>query len=197
MHNTTCFADCFPACTYTWTQSEEEIGSKTYGVLSLGTLQRHETGIYICIAKNPRSAVTANSQTVAVKIRYGPDSLTMSPSSISYTMIEGESMNNIICSATCYPEQCTFIWTKSGVETSISNTGVLSLGSLQRRDAGIYTCTVRNPGSNATASSQGIEVLVRYCNASANQQSLSQVGPIVGGVVPGILLVCLIGILVF
>ncbi|KAH3701055.1 hypothetical protein DPMN_076038 [Dreissena polymorpha] len=91
----------------------------------------------------------------------GPDSLTMSPSSISYTMIEGESMNNIICSATCYPEQCTFIWTKSGVETSISNTGVLSLGSLQRRDAGIYTCTVRNPGSNATASSQGIEVLVR------------------------------------
>ncbi|KAH3704967.1 hypothetical protein DPMN_080029 [Dreissena polymorpha] len=63
-----------------------------------------------------------------------------------------DRLNDITCSATCSP---------SG-GSAVSSGGVLSLGILERGEAGNYTCTASNPGSAATTSSQPIGILVRY-----------------------------------
>ncbi|KAH3704916.1 hypothetical protein DPMN_079977 [Dreissena polymorpha] len=90
----------------------------------------------------------------------GPELLTLSPSNISYTLDENQRLNDITCSATCSPVQCTYEWRKSE-GGAVSSSGVLSLGTLERGEAGTYTCTASNPGSAATTSSQQIAILVR------------------------------------
>ncbi|KAH3704966.1 hypothetical protein DPMN_080028 [Dreissena polymorpha] len=100
---------------------------------------------YICILYNHKD---------------GPESLTLSPSNISYTLNENQRLNDITCSATCSPVQCTYEWRKSG-GGAVSSSGVLSLGNLEKGEAGTYTCTASNSGSAATTSSQPIAILVR------------------------------------
>jgi hypothetical protein len=82
-------------------------------------------------------------------VSVGPDASTTSltPSTTSYTRNEESSLDTIRCSGDCYPT-CNYKWTKTGnIRFTPVNNGNLSLGSLQRDEAGTYTCTVSNPTS--------------------------------------------------
>ncbi|XP_060599472.1 hemicentin-1-like, partial [Ruditapes philippinarum] len=98
--------------------------------------------------------------------RDGPyqSSTKLSPSPQNYTKNEGQSLNDITCSANCYPD-CTYTWnkTRQGQTTTASSTSVLSVGELQREDAGLYTCIAQNPEkiSSPTTTIQTL-VNVRY-----------------------------------
>ncbi|XP_052254226.1 hemicentin-2-like isoform X1 [Dreissena polymorpha] len=161
LNDITCSATCSPVqCTYEWRESGRGAVSSS-GVLSLGNLERGEAGTYTCTASNPGSAATTSSQQIAILVRYGPEFVKLSPSNTSYTLDENQRLNDITCSATCSPVQCTYEWRKFG-GGAVSSSGVLSLGTLERGEAGNYTCTASNPGSAATASSQPFGISVRY-----------------------------------
>ncbi|XP_069114204.1 uncharacterized protein [Argopecten irradians] len=79
----------------------------------------------------------------------GPGSrLSLIPTDTSYTKFEGERLPNITCVADCTPG-CSFVWEKSGI--MITSRSVLSLETLDRSEAGQYTCIVSNIYGTGTA----------------------------------------------
>ncbi|XP_041361845.1 putative pregnancy-specific beta-1-glycoprotein 7 [Gigantopelta aegis] len=53
-----CSADCKPSCTYTWSYLDR--GIATGSRLHLTHITRQEAGYYKCMARNPRSGITAD-----------------------------------------------------------------------------------------------------------------------------------------
>ncbi|WAR05385.1 CEAM5-like protein [Mya arenaria] len=127
----TCTATCNPACSYSWSRSGDSVSSTA--TLFLGQIERRDTGSYICMAWNP--------------ISHGPNNVSLSPSTTTYSLREGEQLEVITCAATCNPA-CTYSWSRSG--DSVSSTATLFLGQIERREAGTYICTARNPESSVT-----------------------------------------------
>ncbi|XP_060606174.1 hemicentin-1-like [Ruditapes philippinarum] len=144
-----CSGNCYPACNYKWTKTgNNRFTPVNNGNLSLGSLQRDEAGTYTCTVINPTSK-REQTKTVSIYVIFGPDASTTSltPSTTSYTRNEESSLDTIRCSGDCYPT-CNYKWTKTGnIRFTPVNNGNLSLGSLQRDEAGTYTCTVSNPTS--------------------------------------------------
>ncbi|WAR06635.1 CUBN-like protein [Mya arenaria] len=136
----TCSATCNPACTYKWSRSGVAVSSTA--TLNLGQVVRGVAGSYICTARNPGSNITRNGKTVNVNVRYGPDNMSLSPSTTSYTVTEGDTIKAITCAATCNPA-CTYTWSRSG--STVNSTATLNLGQAVRGEAGSYVCTATNP----------------------------------------------------
>ncbi|KAH3825346.1 hypothetical protein DPMN_127221 [Dreissena polymorpha] len=85
----------------------------------------------------------------------------------SYTLNEGHTLHDITCSAICVPE-CTYSWKRS--YTVITNTNVLSVGSVKRGDTGIYECAARTPTSGQIVNSQSVEILIRCVEISSDKR---------------------------
>ncbi|XP_052805791.1 pregnancy-specific beta-1-glycoprotein 4-like isoform X2 [Mya arenaria] len=141
----TCAATCNPACSYSWSRSGDSVSSTA--TLFLGQIERRDTGSYICMAWNPISRVSKYGLAVNVHVIYGPNNVSLSPSTTTYSLREGEQLEVITCAATCNPA-CTYSWSRSG--DSVSSTATLFLGQIERREAGTYICTARNPESSVT-----------------------------------------------
>ncbi|XP_052805790.1 pregnancy-specific beta-1-glycoprotein 8-like isoform X1 [Mya arenaria] len=141
----TCTATCNPACSYSWSRSGDSVSSTA--TLFLGQIERRDTGSYICMAWNPISRVSKYGLAVNVHVIYGPNNVSLSPSTTTYSLREGEQLEVITCAATCNPA-CTYSWSRSG--DSVSSTATLFLGQIERREAGTYICTARNPESSVT-----------------------------------------------
>ncbi|WAR06474.1 HMCN2-like protein, partial [Mya arenaria] len=139
----TCSAKCYPACTYTWSRSGVTVSSTA--TLNLHQAERAEAGTYVCTARNPILSVSRN----------GPDNASLSPSTTSYAVTEGNNIGAITCSATCYPA-CTYTWSRSG--STVSSTATLNLGQADRGEAGSYVCTARNPGSNISRNGPTVNI---------------------------------------
>ncbi|XP_052804288.1 hemicentin-1-like isoform X2 [Mya arenaria] len=153
----TCSAKCYPACTYTWSRSGVTVSSTA--TLNLHQAERAEAGTYVCTARNPILSVSRSGPVVNVTVRYGPDNASLSPSTTSYAVTEGNNIGAITCSATCYPA-CTYTWSRSG--STVSSTATLNLGQADRGEAGSYVCTARNPGSNISRNGPTVNISVRY-----------------------------------
>ncbi|XP_021366345.1 hemicentin-2-like, partial [Mizuhopecten yessoensis] len=134
----TCSSDCYPVCTYRWTKNGQ---SHTTGSgLHLNNIQRGQTGEYRCTASNEYGSQTSSEVTVIVN--YGPDTVTLSPPDTTYTRTEGDTFQDITCTADCRPG-CTFVWTKPD-NTNFTASAVLSLEQLDRSEHGPYRCTAGN-----------------------------------------------------
>ncbi|KAH3828774.1 hypothetical protein DPMN_130757 [Dreissena polymorpha] len=158
MPDITCSATCyFKTCSFSWTKSGTEVSNS--GVLSLGSVHKNEAGYYMCTAMNQGSLVNVSSGIIVVEIVYGPDNITLSTVIKTYTLNEGQTLNDITCSAKCFPE-CTYSWKRGN--TVITNNYELSVGSVKKGDAGIYECAVRNPKTGHMLNSQTVELIVRY-----------------------------------
>ncbi|XP_052806625.1 basement membrane-specific heparan sulfate proteoglycan core protein-like [Mya arenaria] len=154
---TTCSASCFPQCAMTWMKTGKLFSSSTE--LNLGQVEREDAGVYVCIARNPSSNLSQASANITVAVRFGPDSITLSPSAISYSLMEGEPLQPVSCTASCFPP-CTFVWSQSGA--TVSSDERLDLGHMIRSEAGKYICTASNSATNVTLSGQEVELIVIY-----------------------------------
>ncbi|XP_052804612.1 hemicentin-2-like [Mya arenaria] len=153
----TCSATCNPPCAYTWSRSGSTVSYAA--TLDLGEVERMEAGSYVCMARNPGSNVSKSGQIVNVTVRYGPDSVSLSPSTANYTVTERDNLAAITCSTTCYPA-CTYTWSRS--EVNISSTAKLILSEIERSEAGSYICTARNPDSSVSKIGPVVSVYVTY-----------------------------------
>ncbi|WAR06638.1 HMCN2-like protein [Mya arenaria] len=157
----TCSAICYPACTYTWSRSGVTVSSTA--TLNLHQAVRGEAGSYVCQARNPLSGRSKNGPTLSITVRLvrhedGPGIVSLSPSTTSYTVTEGDTLTSITCYATCYPS-CSYTWSRSG--STVSSTATLNLGQAVRGEAGSYVCTARNTGSGVSNNGSEVSVTVR------------------------------------
>ncbi|XP_021363703.1 carcinoembryonic antigen-related cell adhesion molecule 5-like [Mizuhopecten yessoensis] len=147
----TCTADCRPGCTFVWTRPDNT-NFPASAVLSLGQLDRSERGTYRCTARNVvRELTTATS----VIILYGPSAVSLTPSTTSYTPIEGHTLPTVTCSSDCNPV-CTYSWTKDG--QSHTTRSDLQLTNIQRGQTGVYRCTASNTYGIQTSSDVSVSV---------------------------------------
>ncbi|XP_033758281.1 lachesin-like [Pecten maximus] len=86
-----------------------------------------------------------------------PSTVSLTPSTVTYTPTEGQTIPTITCSADCNPA-CTYSWTKEG--QSITTGSGLQLNNIQRGQGGVYRCTASNGhGSDVSVT---INVIVNY-----------------------------------
>ncbi|XP_060559252.1 hemicentin-1-like [Ruditapes philippinarum] len=160
LNDITCSGECFPRCNYKWTKSGQTVSNNS--LLSLATLSRTEADFYMCEVTNANKTVTKVTQKVEVRVNYGPDasSVILLPPTSRYILNEEDVINDISISGDCFPV-CLFNWTKAGSLTFAVDDATLSLGSLDRNEAGTYICTVSNPTNDQTQT-RNISVFVRY-----------------------------------
>ncbi|KAH3828775.1 hypothetical protein DPMN_130758 [Dreissena polymorpha] len=187
MSDIRCSATCYPSCTFIWRKSDILVNHNS--VLSLGSLLKGEDRRYACTASNPELNVPTESPIVVIEIRSGPESVSLSPTTLNYTLTEGQVIDNITCSARCSPDACSYTWSKSG--TAFVNSFVLSLGSFEIGEAGSYSCTAKNLGSGVTVSSH--IVLIEIKEPATRQQTAAIIGGTMGGCV---LIIIIVGFLV-
>ena len=86
----------------------------------------------------------------------GPDNMELQPSTTSYTLNIGESLDPVLCSATCVPT-CSFTWARD--TQTISNSGTLQLSIQNKNQRGTYSCTATR--GTAITETRSIAVYVR------------------------------------
>ena len=85
----------------------------------------------------------------------GPDSVTLSPPTTTYTVVEGDAIPSISCTASCRP-QCTFMWTGPNVPDRTTND--LFLQNINRNQSGTFYCTATNEVGSKRSSSVVVDV---------------------------------------
>jgi hypothetical protein len=89
----------------------------------------------------------------------GPNMVTFTPSTQSYTLNVTEHLNIIQCTADCIPV-CTMTWSVPNRPTG--NTSVINLQNINRNQAGNYQCTASNDVSNKTYAVVNVVVQCKY-----------------------------------
>ncbi|XP_021358583.1 carcinoembryonic antigen-related cell adhesion molecule 5-like [Mizuhopecten yessoensis] len=149
----TCTAGCRPGCTFVWTKLDYT-NLPASAVLSLRQLDRSEHGTYRCTARNVvRELTTA----ISVTILYGPSNVSLTPSTTSYTPIEGHTLPTVTCSSDCNPV-CTYSWTKDGQSHTTGSD--LQPTDIVRGQTGVYRCMASNIYGSRTSSD--VSVTVNY-----------------------------------
>ncbi|KAH3700084.1 hypothetical protein DPMN_075052 [Dreissena polymorpha] len=87
----------------------------------------------------------------------GPDSLNFNVPR-QYTVTEGEVVPTVTCSADCWPG-CTYTWRNMTYGDTLPNTGMLTLGRVNKYAAGEYSCDAYNNG-NGLKKSTSIRIIV-------------------------------------
>ncbi|XP_021368369.1 basement membrane-specific heparan sulfate proteoglycan core protein-like [Mizuhopecten yessoensis] len=99
-----------------------------------------------------------DSPDYTLKTANGPgSSATVSLPDTIYNRTEGDTFQDITCTADCRPG-CTFVWTKPD-NTNFTASAVLSLGQRDRSEHGTYRCTARNGVGESTTT---INLAVMY-----------------------------------
>ena len=89
----------------------------------------------------------------------GPNMVSITPLTQSYTLTEIENLNQIQCTADCMPA-CTMTW--SGPNFPAGTTSVLNLQRINRHQAGNYQCTASNDVSSVTSVVVNVVVKCKY-----------------------------------
>ena len=89
----------------------------------------------------------------------GPNMVSITPLTQSYTLKETENLNQIQCTADCIPV-CTMTW--SGPNVPADTTSVLNLQNINRNQTGNYQCTASNDISNKTSVVVNVVVKCKY-----------------------------------
>ncbi|XP_025836985.1 hemicentin-2 isoform X3 [Agrilus planipennis] len=108
-----CSGKGHPALSFVWKNSENQVISKSH-VLSLGLVDRQDSGTYVCEASN-RHGTT--STTIILNVQYPPE--------CSIQSADYEQNPAIMCSAHADPQEIGFIWKIQGVNDSIINPSLI------------------------------------------------------------------------
>jgi hypothetical protein len=85
----------------------------------------------------------------------GPESVTLSPPTTTYTVTEGDTIPSISCTASCRP-QCTFMWTGPNLPDGTTNN--LYLQNINRNQRGTFNCTATNEVGSKMSSNVVVDV---------------------------------------
>ena len=85
----------------------------------------------------------------------GPECVTLSPPTTTYTVTEGDTIPSISCTASCRP-QCTFMWTGPNVPDGTTND--LYLQNINRNQKGTCNCTATNEVGSKMSSKVAVDV---------------------------------------
>ena len=85
----------------------------------------------------------------------GPESVTLSPPTMTYTVTEGDTIPYISCTASCRP-QCTLMWTGPNVHDGSTND--LYLQNINRNQKGTFYCTATNEVGSKVSSNVVVDV---------------------------------------
>ncbi|XP_060064545.1 hemicentin-1-like [Ylistrum balloti] len=141
-----CQADCSPSCAFYWTGGNINQAYRRANILSIERLSKTDSGVYHCSASNDYGN---KSTSLKINVEYGPDDISLEPTTRRYNILEGIVINDINCSADCNPA-CHFSWTRNNLP--VSNDTTLSLGSSNSSKDGTYTCTARGVNTKSTTS---------------------------------------------
>ncbi|XP_052253590.1 carcinoembryonic antigen-related cell adhesion molecule 20-like [Dreissena polymorpha] len=166
--NITCKGDCLPECLYSWTNLTSGTTVALRESLVLGHSNRYMAGVYMCKANNAATCRNVNGSTRMFVI-YGPDSLNFNVPR-QYTVTEGEVVPTVTCSADCWPG-CTYTWRNMTYGDTLPNTGMLTLGRVNKYAAGEYSCDAYNNG-NGLKKSTSIRIIVNYASIDSHQQTI-------------------------
>jgi hypothetical protein len=89
----------------------------------------------------------------------GPESVTLSPSNMTYTVTEGDTLPSVSCTATCRPE-CTFMWTGPNVPDGTTND--LYLQNINRDQKGTFYCIATNEVGSKMSSKVVVDIKCKY-----------------------------------
>ncbi|WAR06577.1 PXDNL-like protein [Mya arenaria] len=142
-----CLADCKPSCTFRWTKGQIPVSNSA--VLDVGIAGSDDVGQYTCTSAHSNYTTFTGTKNYSVILIHGPDMVPLSPPTTTYTEMESDILENISCSAVCYPE-CLYTWSKVGTAGTVQNNAVLSLGQLTRQKTGSYICSATNPRTSLT-----------------------------------------------
>lgn len=162
LNDINCSSDCYPACAYRWTK-QNGLYMLNGNMLKLEVLTKEERGTYVCTASTQGTTGTATSL-VTINVRYGPETISLSPVDTSHTVVEGHHLENITCSAECYPG-CSQYWRNVSDTTNkpYGPGGILSLGVVSRYYKGEYICTCTNQAQQYPVSMEkSVYVTVQY-----------------------------------
>ncbi|XP_060602041.1 carcinoembryonic antigen-related cell adhesion molecule 5-like [Ruditapes philippinarum] len=141
---------------YTYTPSKDK--------LTVNNIEKEDANKqFTCTATEDVTGgyTSSRSDTSSFDVYYGPDNVAFSPSDTSYEKDENESLNQVTCSASCYPT-CSFTWTKTETGRIVSNSALLNLGRLQSSDAGTYRCTATRTGGEPQSKDLTVNVICKY-----------------------------------
>ena len=142
-----------PAPTYQWLKNGVVIPGATEKELPLNNVTTADTAVYSVIASNLAGAAMSTSAHVVVGGVSGVSApiITMQPLSQS---TESKSTVTFRVAASGSPSP-TFQWRKNGLDIAGANTSALTISSVNKSDAGVYTVVARNAyGSVASSSAQ-------------------------------------------
>ncbi|XP_052807033.1 hemicentin-1-like isoform X2 [Mya arenaria] len=137
----TCSASCWP-CSYMWTGPGDF--SSSGQTISLQGATKASDGRYTCTATNDRTS-TVSSTYFDVNVVYGPESITFNTSSTTIRQREGSLFLPVECQSDC--KGCTFMWNKD--RAPFTSTAILDLATLQKSEAGVYSCTASRTGARS------------------------------------------------
>lgn len=139
LHNITCEADCVPECTYGWYREGYPLYAYTRGNSLFATRSYYYRGSlrFQCVASNAIKPYNNYSRWINVKVKDGPDNVTIIP---SLPAIENSSFT-LTCSASCYHGCQSYSWYHNRRSMN-QRTNVLEFHRLSKEDSGRYRCQV-------------------------------------------------------
>ncbi|XP_065931658.1 hemicentin-1-like [Magallana gigas] len=139
LHNITCEADCVPECTYWWYREGDSRALSYSGNSLFATRSYYGLGSsrFRCLASNAIEPYTNYSRWITVKVKDGPDNVTIIP---SLPAIENSTFT-LTCVARCYHGCQSYSWYHDGRSVN-QRTKVLEFHRLSKEDSGRYQCQV-------------------------------------------------------
>ncbi|XP_050391161.2 neural cell adhesion molecule 1 [Patella vulgata] len=137
-------------------QTSGVINGGTASYLQLtGTKQLNNKTLY-CSATN--QCGTGNTDNITLDIRYRP-TVHVEPSTSPYKIIEGNQLTLTCTVDDSNPQPTSFTWSKDRGSITGQSSSVFRLTSVQRSQAGQYTCTANNGVGTGTSTSVQVDVL--------------------------------------
>ncbi|XP_069115196.1 carcinoembryonic antigen-related cell adhesion molecule 5-like isoform X2 [Argopecten irradians] len=153
LQNINCTAECEPTCSFVWTKPDKTILTES-SVLSLGTVDRSQTGVYSCNARNIDGESVIPLLLVVNLKAQAPTIAIMPAQTVHYV----GSTVTLTCAAEGYPP-VTYEWMWNGV--LFSQGPELQLPDVDSEQSGTYICEVMNTfNGNINRQSRSVNITI-------------------------------------
>ncbi|XP_071095024.1 neural cell adhesion molecule 1-like [Haliotis cracherodii] len=146
----TCVSTCRPACSYSWKQGSQTVG--TGRVLSLGAANRTMAGSYVCTATNVYG--TIQSPAVSLDVQYKPSAVLMANGQSDTAEVDERGFVILSCAVDSNPLSSISIMNGTIRLSQVTGSATASFNwtGADCLDGSVYTCLAKNIVGETTAS---------------------------------------------